>query len=383
MLSLALAILAMSPTMAGPSSVAVHASAAPPPFFTALASNPGTECDGSAISGVTHTRASAAYCENSLGVLTSRAVNSPRVSNLGILVEGSRTNLVIRNAEFDNAAWTKTNTTVTTGQPDPLGGTEADQLTWLGVGALVESTAFVPGQTTGTASVWLQNGNDGHLARLIVRDTTAGVDRATCSDLLVNGTWTRHSCNATGLTSGNNHVLRIYYDQDDSGVAPSAWRPQFEAPLANFMTSTIDTAGASVIRAIDVYTFAGSDISTAGCLSATVTFGQSGQFGGGILANGTEKMLGTGTSTTVTANDGTNTVTATVPDLTGRTVNVLAKWSGSSLTVVADGVTATGSFDGSFSATTTMRIGATAAGSGYCNCWVDNIKAGTHPESCN
>lgn len=396
MLSLALALcLASNPqTMAGGRGGVL----VPAPIFRLLTSDPAAECNGAALTSsegtsITHTNATTTrYCVKADGSLAAVTANQPRVSNKGILVEGGRTNFTIRSVEFDT--WTAgggLGTTISPNTTDPAGGTQADRVdSSVGGGngnEYLQSAAFVPSQTTGTASVWMQNSNDGEVGQLVVRDTTAGVDRATCTGFALSSTWTRFSCNATGLTGANNHVLRVFPGSVGATLSVDGvilWMGQFEAPLANFRTSEIPTAGASASRSNDVYTWSNAtDISAAGCLSATVTFGQSAQFGGSILANGTEQMMATTDSTHVKINDGTNTVTAAVSDLTGRTVNILTKWTGTTMTVIADGVTATGTFDGAFSSTATMRIGATAAASGFCNCWVDNIKAGANPEACN
>lgn len=56
------------------------------------------------------------------------AANTPRVSPLGLLVEGARTNSLTWAEDFTNAAWTKDALTTTANAgPDPNGGTMADK----------------------------------------------------------------------------------------------------------------------------------------------------------------------------------------------------------------------------------------------------------------
>lgn len=362
----------------------------PPPFFTAFTTVPATECSGAAVTSVEGTSisftnaATTRYCEKSDGTLVAMTANQPRVTNDGLLIEGSRTNLVIRSTALDNAAWTASGVTVSANTAvAPDGTTTAEELTDVSgsnTGTLT-STAFVPGQSTLTASIFNGSGNPFTLA---IRDTTAGATRATCS--LNQSAFSRDFCNATGLTGANNHVLILTPDPTGLGTPMNFWGAMAEAPLANDATSFIPTVATSVLRNNDTATWSNStDISTRGCLAATVKFGQAGQLTGTILANGTEKMMGVGSATTITANDGTNTVTATVASLVGRTVSIIVSWSGSTLTVrdVTDSVTASGSFDGSFSSTATMRIGATSAASSYANAYISNIKAGADPASCN
>ena len=69
---------------------------------------------------LTLNRASVGSYYDANGVLQLAASGQPRLTHdpvtgepLGILIEGQRTNLLLRSSEFDNAAWTKSDTTVT------------------------------------------------------------------------------------------------------------------------------------------------------------------------------------------------------------------------------------------------------------------------------
>jgi hypothetical protein len=69
---------------------------------------------------VAFTRASTGTYFDALGVLRTAAANVPRFTHnpstlapLGLLIEGQRTNSLLRSAEFDNASWAKTRATVT------------------------------------------------------------------------------------------------------------------------------------------------------------------------------------------------------------------------------------------------------------------------------
>jgi hypothetical protein len=390
--ALTLSLLASNPlTMAGGRSAPL----VPPVHVSALTSNPATECSGDDITttqggAISVTRALAAYCEKADGSLTLVATGKPRVNNRGILVEGQRTNLVPRSQDLDHADWVKSNAAVVAnGTTDPAGGSTMDIITTTAAGGYVESKAFVPSQTTMTVSLWAFEGSGIADFDVVVRDTTAGVDRATCdfapSDIEVS---TRIICNASGLTGANNHVIRIYPGGTASaagGDEVAIWGVQAEALLTNFATSYIPTAGVSVQRPNDVVTFAnGTDISAAGCIAADITFlNPTISSTAGLVSNGTERMMGYTNATTMQMNDGTNTVSATVSSVLGRTIAMKTSWSGSTMTIVADGVTASGAFDGSFSSTATMRLGATAAASGYAYAYIDNVRIGVHPNSCD
>ena len=63
--------------------------------------------------GYSFTRASDGYYTNSDGTLTNFASGALRRGDRGVLIEGSRTNLLTYSQEFDNAGWTEQRTTVT------------------------------------------------------------------------------------------------------------------------------------------------------------------------------------------------------------------------------------------------------------------------------
>ena len=69
---------------------------------------------------ITFTRSTTATFVGSNGLIQSAAINAPRfdfdpvtLAPLGFLIEEQRVNLLLYSAEFDNAAWAKTNTTIT------------------------------------------------------------------------------------------------------------------------------------------------------------------------------------------------------------------------------------------------------------------------------
>lgn len=85
---------------------------------------------------------------------TTAAIAGTRVANMlkGLLIEESRTNRFQRSSEFDNAYWTKSNSTVTANQATALDGTvSADLLVWGN------------GITAGNATLWAGNGTNGFI----------------------------------------------------------------------------------------------------------------------------------------------------------------------------------------------------------------------------
>lgn len=92
---------------------------------------------GSMPAGISFTRASTGYRYNSAGVLVSEATDVARfqydpvtLAPLGLLVEEASTNLLTYSEEFDNAAWSKPNATITANAvAAPDGTTTADAVT--------------------------------------------------------------------------------------------------------------------------------------------------------------------------------------------------------------------------------------------------------------
>lgn len=86
---------------------------------------------------ITFTRASSGTFVGSAGLLQTAATDVPRFDHnpatgesLGLLVEESRTNLLLRSEEFDNASWGTLNATVSANtQVAPDGVTSADTIT--------------------------------------------------------------------------------------------------------------------------------------------------------------------------------------------------------------------------------------------------------------
>lgn len=98
---------------------------------------------------ITFTRASTATRVNASGLIETVANDVPRfdydpvtLTALGLLIEGGRTNLLLRSQEFDDATWVKTSATVTANAvASPDGTTNADKI--------VVSNAITLGLTTG------------------------------------------------------------------------------------------------------------------------------------------------------------------------------------------------------------------------------------------
>ena len=252
-------------------------------------------------SRITFTRATSATYFDSSGVLQTASSGVARFDhrlesgvwvNKGLLIEEQRTNLNIYSEEFDNAAWTKTNTTVTADdETAPDGNVTADAIventTNSAHTVAYNATIGITGNNKYTASVFLKKGTrDWGIVAMsifgnfvnnprawfdlnngVVGTLDTGADAATIQDC-GNG-WYRCTVTATsvaspttasgvivGCSSGDNVVT---YAGTNGAKALYAWGAQYE--LGAFPTSYIKTTTASVTRNADDVEMTSTDFS--------------------------------------------------------------------------------------------------------------------------
>ena len=163
-----------------------------------------------------------------------------------LLLEPQRTNLVTFSENFDNAAWTKSNSVVTANTSvSPDGYTNADTIVISATGYILQSFASysaVSGQKIAT-SIFAKNQTNGFLT--FGGATPAGTD-VYAIESYGNG-WYRHSVVRTFTTTTTGTIQYIIGTVGTHII----WGAQFEGSNSAYATSYIPTLAASVTRGAD------------------------------------------------------------------------------------------------------------------------------------
>ena len=272
-----------------------------------------TNFDGDANSLFTNASPSPKYVRNASGLYVSgttmRCDHDASGNKLGLLIEEQRTNLLLRSAEFDNASWTKTNTTVTADQvAAPHGTISEDKVEASSTTSERRQDVTVTG-TSATLSAFFKKGSSATgMNVMAIRSQTGGTTLLAASLNLDTGaiTYITGSSGAVAIDCGNGwwffymtatitsgHTIRSSVGNNGSAITSGAfsyiWGAQLEP--GSFPTSYIPTAGSQVTRAADTITLA----TTAFPFSATA----------GILVVEARAALGAGTHVLIQIDDGT------------------------------------------------------------------------------
>lgn len=242
-----------------------------------------------AFSGIiTFTRGSSATRVNASGFIETVANDVPRIdftpvtlAPRGLLVEGQRTNRVLRSAEFDNAAWSKNNSTVaanTSNGPDNT--LSADRITANTTNSAVGIFQTVTVNVGDTMSVCAKQGSARYVA--LINATTGGawaqfdlqtgtvISSANCTasmEAYGNGFW---RCIAANVTAGGSFFIVQALSSTNtsnpwtsiattSGHTIEIFGAQLEA--GRFASSYIPTVGSQVTRSADVPVISGTNFS--------------------------------------------------------------------------------------------------------------------------
>jgi len=240
---------------------------------------------GALPTGVSFTRASSGWRYNSAGLLVSETTDAPRfqydpaaLTPRGLLIEDAATNIPTYSEQFDNAAWSKTRSSITANAiVAPDGTTTMDKLvedTSSGTHILTRNYSFAAG-TTYTQQIFAKAGERQYFVINFVSNVFGGVGTQTAVFNL--GAGTVHSvtslvtahiqnvgsgiyrCTASCLaTSSNSQPLTLALSTDgtvtsytgDGTSGLYVWGYQMTA--TDFASSYIPTTSAAVARAAEM-----------------------------------------------------------------------------------------------------------------------------------
>jgi hypothetical protein len=247
-------------------------------------------------SRITFTRGSTGTRFNSSGVLESVAINTPRfdydpvtLAPKGLLVEEQRTNLLTYSSEFDNAAWTKTRSSITANTiVAPDGTLTGDKLVEDTTASNTHEVSRTESYTSGTnytftiyakaaeRSIVAFVGSNAAFGAVIAGQFnlstgeaivgTSGTNTSASMTSVGNGWWRCvFTAQATSTTSGSLiWRMRVVSGQNNyTGDGYSGlylWGAQLEAGA--FPTSYIPTVAATATRNADVASMTGTNFSS-------------------------------------------------------------------------------------------------------------------------
>jgi hypothetical protein len=231
------------------------------------------------------TRASTATFVGSDGLIQSAAVNAARfdhdpvtLASRGLLIEESRTNVILQSDNFSSASWTKSSASISSNvSTAPDGSGNADQLTtdsgatqgrvsqiFTLTGSYV-SSVFAKANEWGWLCIYPLSASGGvwfDLTNGIIGTQSSGYVGSITS--FGNG-WYRCAVSFTGVGAANTTARIIStnvnsaFSTGDGTSGIFIWGAQLEA--GSFATSYIPTVASSVVRSADVCSITGSDFS--------------------------------------------------------------------------------------------------------------------------
>ena len=241
-------------------------------------------------SRITFTRSTTATFVGSDGLIQSSAINAPRfdynpatLAPRGLLIEEQRVNLLLYSEQFDNAGWTKTNSTITANATTAPDGTVTGDkhipnlAAILGAGATQTRVQQSPSATSGTSytfTIYAKAGEFDQIEFALIATPSVSALFSLTSGTVVSGTdasitpagngWYRCTLTATAGATG---ALAIRWSAQSSTVSVGngtsgifVWGAQFEAGA--FPTSYIPTVASTVTRTADSAAITGTNFSS-------------------------------------------------------------------------------------------------------------------------
>lgn len=282
----------------------------------------------------THT---ATYVHPGTGLVTVASADQLRIEAAGALIEGARTNIILRSQQFDNtdvwAFWGAAS--VTAGIVSPAGDNTAFQLDMpnanTGIHASVSTTA-----ATYAASIWIRADSAGTIR--FFNGAGGGFDNT----INVTTIWQRYS--TVAAEDGVNGQFGIYRNNAGQLSRVYIWGAQWE--VAAFASSDLPSTTAEVTRNVDVLTAQTSgnidNVDGTLALQWTPRFASTDNVVTATLFDaGGIRATYTSADRKINLTDGTNTVSSAALTFSANVAQKLAfRWGPSGLLVYRDGTEA-------------------------------------------
>lgn len=382
------------------------------------------DCTGGAVTGMSFTRATAATCTKSTGVLVKLTSGQPAVNlDRGLLIEQAGVNFALRSEALDNAAWTSTGSVVTAdflAAPDgtttadrvvvasPANVTVSQAISGMTSSALHAASAYAHESTVGaggTFTVGITNAAGTHASCTCYREDggacTATNSGTTCAaSMTMTGTWVRLVSLSTASAAVTATTLFV------SGALPgvsaaadyTAWGMQLEQEqTVDFATTYIPTTTTSATRNNAVASIANplGTVSNQGCASVDIWMEGAPISGANRVITFTSGRgpLIASLSTSVSFFDGTNNFNQNdIPSSLRNSQHIFAGWRGSDTSarlgggVLSCNTTCVGSgpgvYTGSLFAGATCNLGNNSGAANFLNGYLKNAKFYALKDSC-
>lgn len=367
-------------------------------ILPASASIPGGDCSGQDVTGtagqtLTFSRSGSATCQTTAGLWVSVGNNQMRASSYAgfpsLLLENAATNVVHNSRDMTKVDWTVTNGTCSHNATG-IDGTSNSASTCTASADFMTVAETLTGATFSAVSSVFVKRVSGSGTLSITRNnfsSTTTLNSSNCRSVLTGAAQAPNSSNWVRcyiFAATSPAVLGIRVDTNGDSILLDGWQDEAYSNV-DAPSSPIFTAGTSVTRSADSLTFTNPTgmNNTAGCIAAEV-YKTSLEFGGGTpriwdTGNGGYSVV---TSNAVYTQAGSYSAFDYVSPTILAALDVVSKWTGSTLSVSVNADGPTNATYGGTILGTSIRLGTDTSGNNGINGWVGNIRMAATATDC-